>query len=292
VAATARGLLSDFREVEQNFRDLDRSVRERIATWEGSKGTLLDDIFGQRDAIADSDQGRSFRAFRDFLMSPARQEELTSLLEQVFALEAVAALAPDRRLLRVHFDWLEAGEVAQRTVSRLSAELRRFLDDQAWIENRRVMQVIRAIEQHAIAVRGAPPEGAFAELDEPAPALDLTMDRPLFSPPFKPRIADQVVLEGEGVLADALFEQVYVDRDKLAAQVRRALQLREQISLAQLLDDYPLERGLSELLAYLSLAADDAAHAVVDDARSETVTWLDGEGNGRRARLPLVIFTR
>lgn len=32
VGSTARGLLADFREVEQNFRDLDREVRERIAT--------------------------------------------------------------------------------------------------------------------------------------------------------------------------------------------------------------------------------------------------------------------
>jgi flagellar motility protein MotE (MotC chaperone) len=36
MAGTARALLSDFREVEQNFRELDRAVRERIATWEGA----------------------------------------------------------------------------------------------------------------------------------------------------------------------------------------------------------------------------------------------------------------
>ena len=40
LSTTARGLLSDFREVEQNFRDLDRAVRERIATFEGGKGSL------------------------------------------------------------------------------------------------------------------------------------------------------------------------------------------------------------------------------------------------------------
>ena len=65
----ARELLSDFREVEHNFRQLDRRVRERIALWEGGKGALLEDIMGERDSIADSDQGNSFRAFWDFLMS-------------------------------------------------------------------------------------------------------------------------------------------------------------------------------------------------------------------------------
>ena len=77
VASTARELLSDFREVEQNFRMLDRSTRERIALWDGAKGELLESILGERDAIADSDQGKSFRAFWDFLMSLERQEELS-----------------------------------------------------------------------------------------------------------------------------------------------------------------------------------------------------------------------
>lgn len=63
---------------------------------------------GARDAIADSNQGRSFRAFWDFLMSTRRQEELTQLLERVLSLEPIEKLKPDARTRRVHYDWLEA----------------------------------------------------------------------------------------------------------------------------------------------------------------------------------------
>lgn len=83
---------------------LDRRVRERIALWEGAKGALLEDIMGERDAIADSDQGRSFRAFWDFLMSSRRQEEFTELLARVLNLAPVTALQPDARTRRVHYD--------------------------------------------------------------------------------------------------------------------------------------------------------------------------------------------
>ena len=79
----SRALLSDFREVEQNFRTLDRWVRERITLWQGSKGELLEAIMGERDAITDSDQGRSFRGFWDFLMSSAWQAEFSDLLERI-----------------------------------------------------------------------------------------------------------------------------------------------------------------------------------------------------------------
>ena len=98
----ARELLSDFREVEHNFRQLDRSVRERIATWEGTKGELLLGIMGERDAIADSDQGASFRAFWDFLMSPRRQEEFSERLDKVLALPIIEELKPDKRTRRIH----------------------------------------------------------------------------------------------------------------------------------------------------------------------------------------------
>ncbi len=292
VERTARGLLSDFRQVEQNFRELDRQVRERITTWGGSKGALLNEVFGEADAIADSDQGKSFRAFWGFLMSPTRQEELTQLLERVLELEPVQALGPDPRLARIHHDWLDAGEETQRTVSRLSAQLRKFLDDQAWLENRRIMDLIQEVEQHALAVRDQPPREDFMAVDEPAPRIELPMERRLFAPPHRPHIAQQVVEEGTGELdTSALFEQIYVDKLELAGRVRRALQTREQLSLPELLHDHPLEQGLSELVAYLSLAA-EYERAAIDDATVDTVSWEDAQGSLRQARIPRVIFSR
>src|SRR5262249_61778690 len=106
------------------------------------KGALLDEIFGDRDAIADSDQGKSFRAFWDFLMSPQRQEELSELLARVFALEPVQSLAPNRRFLRLHHDWLAAGGGTARPGARPSAELRPYLDDKAWLGDPPLIAVI------------------------------------------------------------------------------------------------------------------------------------------------------
>lgn len=292
MADTARGLLSDFRQVEDNFRGLDRAVRERIAGWEQGKGALLQEIFGERDAIADFDEGKSFRAFWDFLMSPTRQEELTDLLKAAFALQPVQELAPDPRLLRIHFDWLEAGEIAQRTVARLSEQFRRYLDDLAWLENRRIMQLVREVEQHALAIRDRTPDAGIMTIDEPAPRIDLAMDRPLYTPPFKARLASHLPAEDAAEIpTDALFEQVHVDKDWLAAQIRRALQTRQQVSLAELVRMHPIQQGLAELVAYLSIAAEDRA-AVIDDTGRQTITWVDDEGTLRQATMPLVIFNQ
>ena len=94
LTATAWELLSDFRQVEENFRRLDRQLREKIAGWQGGKGELLDDVLVSRESIAGSDQGRSFQAFYDFLLSQARQEELAGLLDRVNELSDLAERTP------------------------------------------------------------------------------------------------------------------------------------------------------------------------------------------------------
>ena len=290
--ALARELLTDFREVEHNFRGLDRRVRERIALWQGARGALLEDIMGERDAIADSDEGRSFRAFWDFLMSSSRQEELSALLERVLALAPVAELQPDARLRRVHYDWLEAGEHTQRTVARLSQQLRRFLDDQAWLENRRIMDLLRGIEARALALREAPPPGPLHCIDALHPDVDLPLERPLYRAPAKTVLTATVLQAGQAEGDDSvLFEQVRIDKAALARHIRQSLQARAQISLGELLQVRPLQQGLGELVAYLQLAS-GAAPSVVDEAVQETVDWTSADGTPRSATLPRILFVR
>ncbi len=290
----ARELLTDFREVEHNFRQLDRRVRERIALWEGSKGTLLEDIMGERDAIADSDQGKSFRAFWDFLLSSRRQEELTESLDRVLALPAVNDLQPDSRMRRVHYDWMEAGEHTQRTIAALSQQLRRFLDDQAWLENRRIMDILHGIESKALALRESPPIGNVIEMAEAQADIELAMERPLFTPVVKPVIADLALQAGEeDIDAQALFDQVVVDKTHLIRHIRHALQDKAQVTLSELVTARPLQHGLAELVVYLQLGS-EAFSTVVDENTVESICWqvsaTDGQEVVRSARLPRVIF--
>jgi flagellar motility protein MotE (MotC chaperone) len=292
----ARELLTDFREVEHNFRGLDRRVRERIALWEGSKGLLLEEIMGERDAIADSDQGRSFRAFWDFLMSGSRQEELSALLERVLTLPPVAELKPDARTRRVHYDWLEAGEHTQRTVAQLSQQLRRFLDDQAWLENRRIMDILHGIEAKALALRLSPPPGEAMSIADTAADIELPMERPLYAVSQKPLIADIELESGDIQLdAAALYSQIVIDKAQLVRHIRHALQDRSQVTLRELTAMQPLQHGLAELVAYLQLAG-DTFKTVVDEEAAEEIVWRrkgpDGQEYAKQARLPRVIFVR
>jgi len=294
----ARELLADFRAVEEHFRLLDRSVRERVAQWDSSKGDLLDEVFGARDVITSSDQGASFRAFWEFLMSLARQDELSSRLERVMALPAIAALRPDTRLRRVHHDWLDAGEDTQRTVALLSAQLRRFLDDKTWLENRRIVEILRSIEAGALAMRDRHPSGEFHHVDDARIDVFLPMERRLAPAGGPVQITPMPLLGDDEADLDKLFADDGIDLVVLADQVDETLGNIGQVTLADVCDAYPLTSGLAELIGYLYLIDDRFASTFVDD-QVDCITWEVASSSSpfdevhtRSVEMPRVVFVR
>ena len=290
-ASTARELLADFRQVEENFRALDRALREKIATWSGGKGALLEEVLGDRRGIADSDQGRSFHAFYDFLLSAPRQEEFADLLARVQRLPDVASTLPDARLRHIHHDWLDAAERTQSTVRQLSDQLRRFLDDQVWLENRRVMEILRGIEASALAVRDLPGRPPNMEVGATEVDVVLPTERPLY------RQRRRLMLDSDGIAEaaersdpTALYEQVYLDPARLAAAVADGLARRPVTALPDILREHPLQQGLAELVGYLALQ--DGVETTVDEDRHDEVGWTGEDDVDRVARVPHVVYTR
>ncbi|PZF81243.1 DUF3375 domain-containing protein [Jiangella anatolica] len=294
VAATARELLSDFREVEENFRGLDRQAREKIATWDGSKGELLADLVGSRADISASDQGRSFQAFHDFLLSEVRQDELSTLLMRVSALELVIQ---DPRLRTIHHDWSEAAERAQRTVRQISEQLRRFLDDQVWLENRRVLDLVRAVETTALTVRERPPEFGLA-VDEPGVQIALPFDRPLYDARPASQVESLVPpVPDEDLDTGLLFAQTFVDQARLAENIRTLVPPRSSALLSDIVQFFPIEQGAAEIIGYLALQDDDLQVDLDDSDETLLDYTVPGDEDGtasrrRRARLPKVTVTR
>ena len=137
--------------------------------------------------------------------------------------------------------------------------------------------------------------GDIFQIGEPAAAIELPLERPLYTPPFKPIIAGIKLLEGEAeVDQSALYAQVVIDKARLIRHIQHTLQGRSQVTLRELVDSQPLERGLAELVAYLQLGSE--FEATVDEGTSDLIVWAgsatDGSVVRKQARLPRVIFAR
>lgn len=288
LATTARELLADFREVEDNFRGLDRAAREKIASWDGSKGELLAELVHSRADISSSDQGHSFQAFHDFLLSEVRQDELSDLLARVQELPVVEA---DRRLRTIHHDWSDAAERTQQTVRQISEQLRRFLDDQVWLENRRVLELIRSVEAAALACRDTPPPVGL-EVDAAGFPIALPFERPLYDARPAARVDSMLAPDDSGELdVSALFTQTFVDHQRLAANVRAVVPVRASALLNDIVELYPVEHGVAEIIGYLALAEDDL-EVTLDETEETLIPYDDLDGVPRRARLPRATVSR
>lgn len=288
----ARRLLGDFRQIEANFRELDRDVREQIAVADGSKGALLDEVFDQRDAIADSDQGKSFSAFWALLMSPKLQDELAELLKAIGTLDTAHETEQSGILARIQDYLLDAGEKVQRTSASLTEQLRRYLDDKVWLENKRIMALIQDIQTHAMAVHDAPPKNrAFSMTDGTRLDLNLPLSRGLFRPTQALRLDSEAILSGEADFElDALYHVFAIDEAALLRHIEQALDDRPQVTLAEVCEHSPIQQGVAEVVGYLRIA-NHHGHATIDEHHQETLTWKDPRGWACEVHVPRIIFT-
>ncbi len=287
---TARELLADLREVEENFRALDREVRLQATTWDGPRGEFLKTVFGSTAEIGASDQGRSWKAFWEHMLSARQQAELDELLAAINDVPALAGSAGQiDQLLREEL--FVAADATQRTVASLSAQLRRFLDERSWTESRRIHEIIRTTLAAALAVRDLDVRELGSEVPSMRADVALPLERPLYTPRtavvLDSAVADETAVDDVLALAD-LFDLNHIDVTALRASVADTVRSHGgHATLAQVVREHPLTDGLAELVGYLQVSDTDGL--VVSDRR-ELVDWVDATGRHRQAELPLIVF--
>jgi hypothetical protein len=260
VEDAARRLLADFKQIEQNFRDLDRETKERVIASEHSRGAVLKEVFEHRDAIVSSDQGKSFNAFWGFLMSMKTREEMAELIERVLALEPVRDMSKAFPLDTLDNRLVSAGARVQRMTHRLNEELRFFLDERSRRESKRVGELIESFKRLALLVRETPPDSRRFIIIDGDPEPSLVMDRPLYEPEDPVFIAKSPMHTGiPSVEADALFDLDSIDMGLIGKHIRLMLLEQPQASLSDIVNRNPIRMGAAEVLGYLSIASEPGA---------------------------------
>ena len=294
---TANRLLSDFRQIEDNFRKLNQKVRQNQVRTSLSKGRFLDDVFREQDAIMATDQGRSFTAFWEFLMNPARQDDFQTMLQHVLALPDVQRVQQNRQLGRLKTNLVNEGDRVKRMNDRLFEQLRRFLNTKTYQQERRAAELIGQIEEVALLMQPEPPvERAFYAIDG-KPDYDIVWERRLFEPTQTTQLSSTELQEGQptdSIPTDRLYEQIYVDSNVLTDRIRRLLRHHSQVSLPDVIIEYPIEKGLTELLVYFRIATlwERDKKAFIDEQTPESIAYVTTDGTVQWAHIPKTIYLR
>ncbi|MCL2416440.1 MAG: DUF3375 domain-containing protein [Bacteroidales bacterium] len=292
---TAKNLLSDFRQVEDNFRTLDRDFRQKIITTTQTKGKVLDDLWQQQDFLLETDQGKSFTAFWEFLLMQSKQDQLDELINEILEIPTVQQMQKDTfSIENIKNNLVEAGDKTKQTTNSLWEQLRKYLEHKSFLENKIIHENINKILK--IISEGSTTDFSkiFSLSIDHIIKIDLITERPLFSIPQKVKFSNKVLDIGK---ADAnnnkLFEQFTVDVAELQNNIKTALKGRTQISFTELLKTFEIQKGIAEVVAYINIATKENTKHIIDKNNRQTIDIQNTKTNKSfKIEIPQIVFCK
>lgn len=292
---TINEMLRDFKEIEYNFRQLDIETRKKLVQTNIQKGNVLNDIFSTKDRLRNTDQGRSLEAFWSLLLSQEQRDELEKLIENTLYIPEIQNIRKDDDALEdMKIRLIKAGEKVQKVKLSIAEQLSRYLDEKAYKENKRIIDIIASIESIALEIIDTHPvEKMFIEVDDKA-EIEMVMNRPLWYPQTIVELRQTNIETGspDDVDTSPLYEQFRIDKEELEEIIQHFLQKDSQISLQNINKKYPIKRGFAEILAYIDIASKNEKTVINEDISEIMIIYNAYSKKQFKIELPQIIFCR
>lgn len=285
-------LQSDFRAVEESFKEITRDVQRRQTEQHDSRGGILGFALDAEDELKEGDQGASFGEFVRLILSHRQQEAVEEIIAKLKRVEELSDHRDGMRRIDGMISSLSAeAEKVLRTTRRLSATLRRLLDSKQDSSRKRLADLLRELKTIAVRLAENPPTTGLN--------IDGTLDirnawqRKFWSAPVE---FEDLAISNDQPDEDELlmrFRELAamrrLDWQAMRSTVQRLLQNRQQVTLPELVDECLLESGAIELLGYVQLAHDDGH--IVDDSIYDRIRVPEKNGQTDQVlRVPRVTF--
>tara|TARA_B110001469_G_C9648769_1_gene329856 strand:+ start:7103 stop:8539 length:1437 start_codon:yes stop_codon:yes gene_type:complete len=282
--------LSDFRSIEETFRDQAREIQNLHLEQQLSKGDLVAHVLDADEVLRNRDQGRSYFGFRDSMTSVENREELLKLSKRA------AALANEHGLEKKAFDQLPKrlyDEVSNVSgiYRRISGQLRRVVEEQSSKQTRYLMELLGEVRSLAHACGELPREIEIYEWEESVHFNNL-MEMGLWE-------ASQTGSFGEiepdgGEDPSSLKEALArigkpLDLPKYRKRIAAVLEEQPQVSLRELVERFPVESGIVDVVAYVAVAGEGAQNAFYPETLQIDLNRPD---HPRYAELEKIVFLK
>lgn len=285
-------LLSDFRAVEDRFKEITRQVQRRQLDGRETRGEILEFALDSEDVLKRDDQGVSFYEFVRFILSPAQQERLRSIISELERVDELAQQSDGLVAMRRMVPSLIAdAEKVMRTNQRLSATLRRLLDARTALDRRHLAQLLGEIRSLAVDLADAPPRDEVSVSIDAGVRLVFPFSRTFWSPPIEFERVDLAESRVDDARRQDLFRALAqlsrLEWSLMRDRIRQCTTRHgRSVTLAELVEEFPPKAGVVELLGYVQIAKDDG-HVISRDDVDELL--LDGDVR-RQVTVPRILF--
>ena len=291
----AKELLSDFKDVDDNFKAIITEIYQKQIDPNLSKGGILQSTFDALDELKSSSQGKSFYAFWEFLMAREMQSELDELIAELFkTLEERGIENNDPFLRNMVSNLYASGKKVYQSNDKMAKKLSHIIRENDESRADLTKQIIQEIKNKLIEIAKTGKK----------PDISLTVDEGLeISIPFERKLTFELNETTEytqrpkinAVSIEELneigkvFGNIAIDRKALEKNIRHILSEKGQATMADIIQQHPLQQGLPELFAYFGVLGNFSNTSVNPEKHQPIV--FDAEQN-KRIVIPEIIISR
>ncbi len=292
---SAKELLSDFKEVEDNFKEITKKIYKKHSDANLNKSDILSFTFDALDELKESQQGKSFYEFWSFIINPNLQENWDNLTEELYqSLENKNISVNDFFLkgMKKHLHY--AGKKVYQANDKMADKLSRIIRENENSQYEVTINVIKEIKQQLIEAskqKKSPDISFELELDcdiEIPFERSLTFDKKeQITYDLKPVLADEDLDAFEKL--EKLYSQSSIDKKELRQRIKTILNEKSQVTLCDVVENYGgLKQGLAELFGYISIVK-EFKHSV-DTNKTQHIIFNNKQN--KQIRIPEIILSR
>ena len=290
----AKELLTDFKDVDDNFKAIIKEIYQKQIDQTLNKGSILQYTFDALDELKSSSQGKSFYAFWEFLLAREMQSELDALVSELFQTLDKKNIDSSDTFLKNMVEYLyDSGRKVYQTNDKMADKLSRIIRESEMARSDMAKRVVQEIKNTLIEI----------SKKSHKPDISLTVDDGMeISIPFDRQITFEQDEDTEYVFnpesgnlsidefgeLGKVFGNVHVDRKVLERNIREAMNDKSQIMLSDVIEQYPLKQGLSELFAYFGVLR-QFPHNSINEEKRQAIMF--DYKNNKRILIPEIIIS-
>lgn len=292
---SAKELLSDFKEVEDNFKEITKTIYQKHADGTLTKSDILEFTFEALDELKESQQGKSFYAFWSFLLNPELQLEWENLTKELYnTLESKGIEINDLFLKGMKMHLYNSGHKVYKANDKMAEKLSRIIRENEASKSEVTKNIIQEIKKSLIDIS--------KKRKRPDISFELETDISI-SVPFERKLtfeqAEELIYKARPILAEddiinsnhlsRLFTQSNIDKDLLRKRIKEVLKNKSQTTISDIIETYGgIEKGLPELFGYIGIVK-EFKHSISEEKTQIIV--FDFE-NKKSIQIPEIILTR
>ena len=257
---SAKELLSDFKEVEDNFKEITKSIYQKHAEGSITKSDILEFTFEALDQLKESQQGKSFYAFWSFLLNPGLQLEWENLTKELYlTLEEKGIPVKDLFLKGMKNHLWTSGQKVYKANDKMAEKLSRIIRENEASKSEVTKNIIQEIKKSLLDISKSKkrPEITF-ELESDF-EISLPFERKLTfeqteeqTYKSRPRLADEDITHSNHL--SKLFAHSNIDKDLLRRRIKEILRNKSQTTIYEVIESNGgIEKGLPELFGYIGI---------------------------------------